>query len=162
MSVASTVIRGRSFASETAMQPLPVPASAAQNLASRSGKSCRTGDQNGRRDEKAEAPELLLAGDIGERLARLAPRDQGAEAVAEVGGRLFHLAGQQAGSVPPEHVAGEQPRIERRFVAVDASRLETPTGVGDELRKGHELSAPSGQPFTKQPWRPSASRTGSA
>ena len=130
MSVATTRAAGRSCASATATQPLPVQTSAIRQRrrAIRKQLERRFDDQlgSGRGISTAgvtsnvEPPELADADDVGERLAGDAPRDERVVARREAVGLRLARVGEEALGRPAEHVLGEQPRVEVRLGRRDA------------------------------------------
>ena len=120
MSVASTRAAGRSVASATARQPLPVPISAISRRGLDVGKQLEgrfddelgfgPGDQHGRRDLERQAPELLAAEDVGHRLALHAAFDEPVVRAAETS-RAVHrrlTVRYRAVSQPRSHCASRR------------------------------------------------------
>ncbi len=130
-----TVRRRELVASATARQPLPVPTStiAALRVAAASRRERFFDDELGfrprnedvGRDLELEAPELAVADDVGDRLARGAARDERRRYAASKpsgGGRC--AASEQLRAIPAEHVPREHLRVERGFVRRDAGADE--------------------------------------
>ena len=136
-------LRGTSSASAIAMHPLPVPTSIdapAIGMAARGSVDrfldedlrFRARNEHVRRDFELEAPELPVADDVGDRLARGAARDERMVAVVEVGGRRDRgPCVSTAARSHAEHVTGEDFGVERRLVGADA-------GLGERLPGFHE------------------------
>ena len=145
MSVATTRACGRSAASVTARQPLPVPTS--MTVDARVGQDPQrflddqlgigTRHQGVAGHREVAAPELAGAGDHRDRLAPRPSIDEGLITLVEAGGRGVAVVRQQLRAVPAEDVPGEHLGVDRGGIGSDPRRLELPPRGGDALVQGH-------------------------
>ena len=126
ISVATTRAAGHSSASVIAMHPLPVPTSTTTGGRLRSGSgrlACRHGErflddelglrprnQDVGRDAKRPAVELALAGEVGDRLARGAPRDQRRDGAPRSPAGAFARRDSRASAPSPAEVPAREQR----------------------------------------------------
>ena len=104
-----------------------------------------TRDQDGRRDTKLAAVELLCAADVRDGLARRRRSTRAAYSGSNDGGRFFALTRHPGRAVPRQRVTREQLGVERRFGGRNTRRLESLARLGHELaeRHGAPVTSPS-------------------
>ena len=141
MSVAVTRAAGSSCARVMARQPLPVPTSAIAHARRRVAQPRQRrlddelglgpGNEHRRRDEELEVPELTVSGDVGHRLAPLAPRDQ----------RLVGVPRRPAPAA--RHVASDRsrdptPGVPRQHFGVDGRLIGRDARADEPLARGDD------------------------